>query len=85
MGRLSIEKLGQRLLLSGVGILWLAAPAWATAPNLVSFKKAYPAAQGISCKTCHQNAVGRKGDLNPYGLAVELLQVRTLPRQARRD
>lgn len=24
-------------------------------------------------------------DLNPYGLAVELLQVRTLPRQARRD
>ncbi len=34
-------------------------------------KKAYPNAKGISCKTCHQNPIGRGGDLNSYGAALK--------------
>ena len=66
--------LGQRsarLGLSLVIALSAAGPAWATGDNLKSVKQAYPNAKTISCKTCHQNPVGRATDLNPYGLALQ--------------
>lgn len=43
----------------------------ATVATQSTAKKAYPSAKGISCKTCHQNAIGRGGDLNPYGAALQ--------------
>jgi predicted CXXCH cytochrome family protein len=50
--------------------------AWATIDSLKSFKAAYPGkdAKAYSCKVCHQNAVGKKGDLNAYGLALQKLK-----------
>ena len=45
--------------------------AEATMATQAAAKKAYPNAKGISCKTCHQNAIGRGGDLNPYGAALQ--------------
>ena len=61
----------------GVGLglvtfVTLAAPAWATMDNLKTYKQAHPdKAAKASCTTCHQNAIGKKGDLNPYGLALQ--------------
>ncbi|MBI3087318.1 MAG: hypothetical protein HYY91_00295, partial [Candidatus Omnitrophica bacterium] len=51
----------------------LAEPAWATLDNFKSFKQAYPGkdAKAYSCKICHQGAVGKKGDLNAYGAALQ--------------
>ena len=40
-----------------------ASPAWATLENLKSFKEAYPV-KSVTCKTCHESAIGKKGDLN---------------------
>src|SRR3989338_9765579 len=51
--------------------LGTAGPAWATLDNLKSVKQAYPDAKVAGCKTCHQGAVGKKGDLNAYGLALQ--------------
>jgi len=51
-------------------ILACSSTAWATPDSLKSFKTAYPAAKA-SCKICHENAVGKKGDLNVYGAALQ--------------
>jgi len=50
-----------------------AAPAWATVQNVKSYKQAYPDKdpKTVSCKTCHENAVGKKGDLNAYGQSLQ--------------
>jgi predicted CXXCH cytochrome family protein len=48
-------------------------PAQATVANLTSFKKAYPNVKPVSCKTCHQNPVGRADDLNDYGKELQKL------------
>ena len=46
--------------------------AWATMDNLKAYKQAHPdKAAKASCKTCHNNAIGKKGDLNAYGLALQ--------------
>lgn len=58
------------LLLGGT----LATPAWATLDNHKSFKQAYPDMKAVSCKTCHNAAVGKKGDLNAYGAALQKLK-----------
>ena len=69
------------ILFAGILLLSTAVPVWATVPNLVSFKQAYPAAKGVSCKTCHQNPVGRKEDLNPYGKSFLKLKAPTDPKK----
>jgi len=50
--------------------------AWATMDNLKSFKATYVPAEGktYSCKTCHLNAIGKKGELNAYGSALQKLK-----------
>lgn len=59
-------------LIMGVVIgLGLAGPAAATMDNVKSLKQAYPDAKTAGCKTCHQGAVGKKGDLNAYGQALQ--------------
>ena len=51
----------------------LASSAWATVQNLKSYKAAHPGKEpkAYTCKICHDNAVGKKGDLNAYGLALQ--------------
>jgi len=51
----------------------LAPPAWATVENLKSYKQAYPGkdAKAYSCKICHKDAIGKKGNLNAYGKALQ--------------
>ena len=51
-------------------ILALGSTAWATMDNLKTYKAAYPG-KPATCKTCHQGAVGKKGDLNAYGTALQ--------------
>ena len=53
-----------------------ATPAWATLDNFKTFKEAYPGkeAKAYSCKICHLNAMGKKGELNAYGLALQKLK-----------
>ncbi len=48
-------------------------PAWATIDNLKSYRAAYPGKEpkAYSCKVCHNGAIGKKGDLNSYGLALQ--------------
>ncbi len=63
----------------GIGLMAacaLSEPAWATIDNLKSFKAAYPGkdAKAYSCKVCHQGAMGKKGNLNAYGLALQKLK-----------
>ena len=55
------------------GMMIVTGPADATVENLKMFKQAYPGkeSKAYSCKVCHTNAVGRKGDLNSYGRALE--------------
>lgn len=50
-----------------------AVPAWATIDNVKTYKAAYPGkdAKAYSCKTCHDNAVGKADDLNTYGKALQ--------------
>lgn len=59
-----------------VGLLLAAPCAWATMDNLKSLKQAYPGkdAKIYSCKTCHLGAIGKKGELNPYGQALDALK-----------
>ena len=54
----------------------LGPPAWATIDNLKSYKQAYPGQEpkAYSCKVCHQGIMGKKGDLNAYGLALQTLK-----------
>ena len=60
---------------SVVGMIGAASSAWATMDNLKTYKQAYPdQAAKTSCKTCHQGPVGKKGDLNAYGLALQTYQ-----------
>jgi len=56
--------------------LILGPPCWATIDSLKSFKAAYPGkdAKAYSCKVCHQGVVGKKGDLNAYGQALQKLK-----------
>src|SRR3989338_6603744 len=58
------------------GLLLIAPQAHATIDNLKSYKQAYPGkdAKAYSCKVCHQGAIGKKGDLNAYGLALQKLR-----------
>ena len=53
-----------------------AAPAWATIENLKSYKQAYPGKEPktYSCKVCHLGALGKKDELNAYGLALQKLK-----------
>ena len=64
------------LILVLVAGCWAAGPAWATIDNQKSFKAAYPGkdAKAYSCKVCHIGAIGKKGDLNAYGLALQTLK-----------
>lgn len=57
------------VLMAGVG----SPPAWATMANFKTFKETYPGKEPkyYSCKVCHQGAIGKKGDLNAYGLALQ--------------
>lgn len=50
-----------------------AGPVGATIDNVKSFKLAYPGKEpkAYSCKVCHNGVMGRKGDLNAYGLALQ--------------
>lgn len=51
-------------------VLGVAGPAWATMDNFKSFKAAYPG-KLATCQTCHNGLVGKKGDLNAYGTALQ--------------
>lgn len=64
------------LTISGVVVLGLGSEAWATIDNLKSFKQTYPGKEpkAYSCKVCHLGAIGKKGDLNAYGLALQKLK-----------
>lgn len=63
----------------GVAILVVlvsqAGPAWATLENLKTFKQAYSDkdTKSYSCKVCHLNAIGKKGEMNPYGAVLQQL------------
>ena len=50
--------------------------AWATLENLKTFKQAYPSKEPktYSCKICHQGFLGKKDNLNAYGLAMQKLK-----------
>ena len=50
--------------------------ARATLANFKIFKQVYPKKdpKTSSCKICHQGALGKKGDLNAYGLALQKLK-----------
>ncbi len=72
-----------RSVLVGVGVaaalLVGGSPAGATLDNLKSFKLAYPGkeAKAYTCKLCHNGVMGKKGDLNAYGLALQTSKVPT--------
>ena len=68
---MSIRRLG-RLGLCAVVTLACGGVAWATIDNAKSYKAAYPGKdpKAYSCKTCHNAAIGKKGDLNLYGQAL---------------
>ncbi len=67
------------IIVSTLTMLGGAVPAWATMDNLKSYKTAYPGkeAKAYSCKACHQGAVGKKGDLNAYGAALQAFKAAT--------
>ncbi len=60
-------------LLGVLGVCSLGPSAWATMPNLKSYKAAYPDrdAKAYSCQVCHEHPMGRKDDLNAYGQALQ--------------
>src|SRR3989338_10016973 len=71
--------LSRRSVWCGVALiasLLAAESAWATIDNLKSYKQAYPGQEpkAYSCKVCHQGIMGKKGDLNAYGLALQTLK-----------
>ena len=51
-------------------------PVWATMDNLKTVKQAYPDRdpKASSCKLCHLNAIGKQGEHNAYGLALQKLK-----------
>ncbi len=53
------------------GVLAGGSFAAATISNQMSYKKAYPEAKGVSCKTCHEGLIGKATDLNAYGQALQ--------------
>ena len=59
--------------ISTVVALSLGGVAWATIDNMKSYKAAYPGKdpKAYSCKVCHNAAIGKKGDLNAYGEALQ--------------
>jgi len=68
--------LSRRSVWCGVALiasLLAAESAWATIDNQKSYKAAYPGQEpkAYSCKVCHQGVVGKKGDLNAYGTALQ--------------
>ena len=65
-----------RVSLSLLLTLAFAQTSWGTIENLKSFKKTYfdKSNTTYTCKTCHKSAVGKKGDLNAYGLALQKLK-----------
>src|SRR3989338_1798525 len=71
MGRRVSIMIAGTLLVMGGWMPW----AWATVDNLKVYKQAFPdKAAKASCKTCHEGAIGKKGDLNAYGLALQKLK-----------
>lgn len=48
-----------------------ASHASATVQNFMAYKQAYPAAKAVSCKVCHEDAVGKSTNLNTYGKALQ--------------
>lgn len=68
--------------LLAAGMVMLAGPAWATIGNLKSYKQAHPDKAGTgSCKTCHQDTIGKATNLNGYGKALQQLFVPANPKQ----
>ena len=65
----------RRYIIYGIGVvtvLSLGSAAWATLDNLKAYKQAYPdKAAKATCKTCHTDAVGKKGNLNAYGQTLQ--------------
>ncbi|HEX9780538.1 MAG TPA: hypothetical protein VGB20_04915 [bacterium] len=65
-------------LVIGLGViaaaLVMAPSARATIQNVKSFKDAYPGTKVVTCKVCHEAAIGKKGNLNAYGKALEALK-----------
>jgi len=59
--------------LSLVAMFGVAQPAGATIDNQKSFKQAYPG-KTVTCKACHNSAIGKPGDLNTYGQALQKLK-----------
>ena len=61
------------VLVSVLSILGGGGMVWAAIDNLKSYKQAYPGkdAKTYTCKTCHQGAIGKKGDLNAYGQSLQ--------------
>ena len=57
-----------------LSIVVLVPSSEATLANQTAFKQAYPNAKSVSCKTCHQSAIGKGGDLNPYGMELQKLK-----------
>jgi hypothetical protein len=52
------------LVLAGAG------SAGATMQTMTGYKKAYPEAKAVSCKICHEAAMGTANNLNAYGNAL---------------
>ncbi len=67
------QRLRVRLLWGLVGGVIACPSVWATMGNLKSYKQAYPDKEAAvySCKVCHQGAIGKKGDLNALGAALQ--------------
>ena len=68
-----LTRFGAVFALTLVVALAATTPAWATIDNLKTYKQAYPGKdpKAYSCKVCHLGAIGKKGDLNAYGLALQ--------------
>lgn len=63
---------GAVLALSVLAVSAIGVTAWATMDNLKAYKQVYPdKAAKASCKTCHEGAMGKKDNLNAYGLALQ--------------
>jgi len=65
------SRFGLILCLSLCVVLAVGGSAWATVKDFKSFKEAYPDQKKVSCKVCHQAAMGKKDNLNAYGLALQ--------------
>lgn len=61
------------ILAAGSAALAQGPSVWATIENQKGYKQAYPGkdAKAYTCKACHQGAIGKKGDLNAYGQALQ--------------